>query len=890
MISFKEEVALEGIITIKNLTCNHLICPLGVDTQTPVFNWNIEGALLISGYRLLVADSIEKLSRPNLWDSGNQPISNGPYIRYAGKPFCSRQQVFWKVGVTNGKQWWWSDATYFEMGLISDSDWKGRWIGQAFGAQNQEELNCDNISSVYQITGKDPSPYFRKEFCIEKKITRARLYICGLGYFEVFINGKRVGNDVLTPGFTQYDKTVLYNTYDVTELLNTGENAIGVLLGNGFYNNNVKDTWSFQTASWINTPRLLLDLVIYAQDGSQIRVVSDSDWKVSFGSIRRNSLRTGHIDDARYQLNGWTEKNYDDENWEYAYIVSPPGGILVSSQYPQEQIIQDITPISNTQPRANLFVYDMGQNMTGWAQIMVSGPRGSSVRLRYGERLFSDGTVDQEHIGKFVESALFQTDYYVLNGDKVETWEPRFVYHGFQYVELMITDENITIENLRGRMVHTNLPESGGFSCSVPLLNKIQELCQRSILTNYHSIPTDCPHREKIGWTGDGMLSCLPTILNFDSYNAHRKWVSDIIDTQRPSGQISCIAPTNGWGYSWGSGPAWDSALIIIPWYLYLNYGDCSVLVDAYSAMKKYVRFLDSIANKGIIAYGLGDWNPPVGKNDEYICPLAITDTAYYYHDCILLSKISNVLGYPEEANYYKQKALKIRDSFHKSFFNPSTGSLTVNCQTSLSCVLYFNLVGNDKKHLVLKQLIKCIESDHYHINAGILGTQYIMEALSAFGRSDIAFRIATQNTFPSWGWWVEQGATTLWGNWDGESSRNHHMFSTISSWFFRWLGGIRTDETEPGYRNIIFAPDPCKGLDFVSCWHMTPYGRAESNWRNDKDSFIWDIIIPEGSGGTVYLPYKGKWLFNQKYIKVHSPLQLTSGRYLLELDKRRVD
>ncbi|SHF23644.1 alpha-L-rhamnosidase [Caldanaerobius fijiensis DSM 17918] len=833
-------------LTVGKLRCNYLYNPLGVETPNPRLSWALlsqERGQRQTAYRVLVASEKELLNKDigDMWDSGIVETDQSIHVVYKGRELKSRQRCYWKVKVwdMDGKPSAWSEIAYWEMGLLNQSDWYGQWIA-APHTGNMEP---------------SPAPLFRRVVSLEKKVASARAYVCGLGYYELYINGRKIGDDVLKPAFTRYDETVLYNTYDVTDAFRPGENVIGVILGNGWYNCFTKEVWNFEQAPWRDKPKLMLQVIVQYDDGSESVITTDRQWRVSTGPIVFDGLRNGEFYDARLEKQGWNDVGYDDSEWENAVIVPGPGGVLKSQQMTPIRITDTIVPKSVKEVKPGVFVYDLGQNISGWAQIKVSGPAGTTVTMKYAEKLKDDGDIDTSNIDVFVKSGEFQTDKYTLKGEGIEVWEPRFTYHGFQYVQVTGFPGRPTLDNLRGRVVHTDFEAQGEFKCSNELLNSIQHAARWATLSNYMGIPTDCPHREKNGWTGDAQLSAEQVLMNFDPMTAYTKWMSDFQDVQRKTGQLPGIVPTGGWGYNWGSGPAWDSAIIFIPWYMYLYCGDEAILEKMYDNMKKYVDFMTTMATDDILEFGLGDWCPPTGGPEGHKCPVAVTSTAYYYVDTHILSKVASILGKKEDAERYAQLARRIRDAFRKKFFDPDTGQVLSNSQTSLSCALYQGLVNEDEKQKVLALLVEQVEKANRHIDCGILGAKYIMHTLTELGRADLAYDIATQTTFPGWGYWIAQGATTLWETWSGDASRNHHMFSDISAWFYKGLAGINPDPEVPGFKNIIFKPNPVGDLQWVKAWHESMYGKITCNWAVEGNNFNMHVIIPPNSTGTVYIP-----------------------------------
>jgi len=787
-----------------------------------------------------VATRREKLEagEGDLWDTGKVPSDRSINVVYEGAELRSRMRCWWKVRVWDreGEPGRYSEPAWWEMALLDRSDWGAQWI------------SISVPEGLKYKTG--PSPFLRRKFEVKGKMRRARVYVSGLGYYELYLNGKKVGDHVLDPAFTRYDRRVLYVTYDVTGRVSEGPNVVGAILGNGWYNMHTRAVWDFDRAPWRDRPALKCRLEIAFEDGKTLTVVSDRSWKVSTGPIRFESIRNGEFYDARLEIPGWSTPAFDDSEWKAAEVVPGPKGKLCAQSLPPIKVMKTLTPVKITEPKSGLFVFDMGQNMAGWARLKVSGPRGTKVVMRFGERLNPDGTVDRKEIAKFVKEGAFQTDTYILKGEGVEIWEPRFTYHGFQYVEVSGLPGKPTKETISGRMVHTSFRRAGSFECSNDLLNRIQRNTCWSYVSNFHGYPTDCPHREKNGWTGDAHLAAEQGLYNFLGERAYAKWMNDFKDEQRPSGELPGIVPTSGWGYKWGNGPAWDSAYILIPWYLYLYRGDVRILSEHYDRFKRYVDYLTSRSSGRIVAIGLGDWAPAETKTPE-----KVTSTGYYYRDALLVSKIAKILGHGEDARKYGEVAREIKRAFNDAFYNPATGLYSNGSQTALSCALYHGLADGGRKTRVLGNLVSAVARADWHLDCGILGTKYLLRSLSENGRTAVAYRIATRRSFPSWGWWIRQGATTLWEQWNGDASRNHIMFGDVSAWFYRALAGINPDPENPGFKHIVIRPEPVADLKWVRARHLCPYGEIESSWRRREKEFVLEITVPVNTTASVYVP-----------------------------------
>ncbi len=830
-----------GGVRVADLRCEYLRDPIGIDAERPRLSWKLESrrrGQKQTAYQILVAGDRETLDddRADLWDTGKVDSEQSIHIEYDGRELASRTRCYWKVRIwdKDGKPSAFSDVAVWEMGLLTPGDWEARWISAAGPDDNSAQ----------------PAPLFRKSFLFTKRPQQARVYICGLGYYELRLNGEKVGDHVLDPAFTRYDRRVLYTTYDVTDQLQKGWNALGVILGNGWYNMHTRAVWNFDKAPWRDRPVLLCQLEVTFADGTKRTIATDGTWHVSTGPIVFDSIRNGEIYDARREKEGWDTVECNDADWPLAVIDAGPKGRLQAQMMPPIKVTQTIEPVKVTEPHPGVYVFDMGQNMAGRARLKVSGPAGTKIVMKYGERLHENGTVDQKEIGQHIKSGQPQTDTYILKGEGTETWEPRFVYHGFQYVEVTGLPGKPDRATLRGRVVHTAFEKAGTFACSNELFNRIQKNTLWSYVSNFHGYPTDCPHREKNGWTGDAHLAAETGLYNFHSASAYAKWMGDFKDEQRDSGELPGIVPTSGWGYHWGNGPAWDSAYVLIPWYLYLYCGDTGILAEHYDRLKRYVDYLTTKAEDHIVSIGLGDWAPAKSKTPE-----KVTSTGYYYRDALIVSQIARLLGKSDDARKYGELALRIRGAFNRAFYNAETGLYDGGTQTALSCALYHGLVPPQEREKVVRNLVAMIEKNDGHLDAGILGTKYLIDSLTAYGRADVVYEMATRTTYPSWGRWLEQGATTLWEQWDGNASRNHIMFGHISAWFYQALAGIRLDPESVAFKRIVIKPQLLGDIEWVKAEHESMYGAIKSAWRIRGDKFRLQVTIPPNTTATVYVP-----------------------------------
>jgi alpha-L-rhamnosidase len=858
---------------------------LGTDNPAPMLSWQMDdprtGATQ-SAFQVLAATSPELLEdgKADLWDSGKL---EGPQnkIIYNGKPLKSSSKYYWTARLWDhkGKATNFGEAAVFETAYLDASEWKGKWI-----------TNTEDTTS-------QPAPYFRKTVETKPGLKRATAYVAGVGYHELYVNGEKTSDKFLEPGYTRFDRRTLYVTYDITDFLKEGKNGLGVLLGNGWYNTQTKAVWYFEKAPWRKTPRLLMDIRLEYEDGTIEFVSTDDSWKFGEGAMQFNSLYAGEIYDARLEQDGWASADFDDSapklRGKPVLLTDSPGGVLSAQTAPAIEVVRTIKPVQVFPLGEGRFVFDMGENFAGTARLKIKGEKGTKVTMLFGEQISEDNSVDPSIIARHMRipegNHPFQTDIYILKGEGEETYVPRFTYHGYQYVEVKTEPAiELTAENLEGLFLSTGFEEAGSFKCSNELLNKLYAATKQSYLSNFYSIPTDCPHREKNGWTGDAHISCELGLWNYDGIMPYRKWLQDLRDEQRPTGELPGIVPTSGWGYHWGNGPAWDSALPIIAWTLYEYYGDTTVLKENYDAVKLYVDYLGTRTENGIQSIGLGDWVALVKT------PVEITSTGYYYHDALILSKMAAILGKTEDQQKYSDLAEKIKTVFNETFLDTVTNRYKVQTQTALSCAIFQGLAPEEAIENTVNDLIEQIKLKNNHPDFGLLGSKYVLNVLRESGNNELAYRMINQTEFPSWGHWIEQGATALWEDWDGrEGSQNHIFLGDFTTWFFKALGGIQLDPENPGFSHFFIKPYFEEDISFVECSHNCLYGKIVSNWKRMDKNVEMDITIPANTGSTFQLPegYKLAGLAGAKGKNVNIDLganevKLVSGQYKLVLEK----
>jgi len=798
------------------LRCEYLADPVGIDVRQPRFSWVLEHSQRgqkQSAYQVLVSLKLE-VAAGDQWDSGKVSSSQSVHVAYAGKPLGSGQTYYWKV------RYWdsgdgaspYSSVARFETGLLEGADWKGKWIGGA----NQ----------------------IRKEFTLISRPVRARAYIAGLGYYELRINGRKVGDRVLDPAWTTYDKRVLYSVYDITERLRQGPNAVAVMLGEG----------------WFKSHALRIEIHAELEGGQSVDVATDPSWKTMSGPIQSDSVYNGEVYDARLEAPGWDRAGFDDAHWKPATLIEGPKGALSAQMMPPIRVVETLVPLKLTSPHPGVYIYDLGQNISGVMQIRVTGPRGTRVQLRHAELLYDDGTLNVENLQE-----AKATDVYILRGDgSDEVYQPRFTYHGFRYVELTGYPGTPKFDTLRAKVVHSDVKPAGGFTSSKQILNQIQRNILWGIQDNLESIPTDCNQRnERMGWMADAHLYAETAMLNFDMPAFYTNFLRDIRDVQGADGTVTDTVP-----HRYGSrpaDPAWGMAYPLLTWYMYEYYGDRRILEQHFDGVKAWTDFLRTRSHAGILDYSYyGDW-VPIEKT-----PGNLVSTICYYWSADLVSRMAEILGKSVDADAYRKLAAGIKDAFNGKFLNPESGVYGTGSQTAQILPLFLNMAPEGKRGGMLGALRDdIVYTRNTHLTTGILGTKYLFPLLTRTDNSDLAYELATQTTYPSWGYMVENGATTLWELWQNKTgpsmnSHNHPMFGSIGAWFYNALAGINPDPDKPGFERIVIAPQVVRDLQWAAGSLDTIRGRVSSSWRRADDGLRLEVSIPVGSEAEVRIPKLG--------------------------------
>lgn len=857
------------------LQCEHLLNPIGIDAPHPRLTWLLtdeqQGAAQ-TAYQLFVGTDSASVSagKGDSWLT-TKIMSAANLVSYQGKPLQPFTKYYWRVQLWDqaGKKLSASAIASFETGMMNMRNWKGSWISDNKGI------------------AVNPAPYFRRTFKIAKSIRSARAYIAVAGLYEMYINGQKIGNHRLDPMYTRFDRRTLYVAYDVTTQLQSGKNAIGVLLGNGWYNHQSTAVWFFHQAPWRGRPTFCMDLRITYTDGSEETISSNTQWKTSLSPVVFNSIYTAEHYDARREQSGWNTPNFIDSAWKPVINRAAPSQNIVAQSLQPIRNVEEIAAKSITKIDNNLWVFDIGRNISGVSQITVKGDSGTVIRLKHAERMNKNGHVDQSNIDLHYrptdDKDPFQTDIFILSGKGEETFMPKFNYKGFQYVEVSSSKPvELTKQSLKAYFMHSDVAPIGTVTSSNQTLNQIWTATNNSYLSNLFGYPTDCPQREKNGWTGDAHIACETGLYSFDAITIYEKWLADHRDEQQPNGVLPSIIPTGGWGYEWGNGPDWTSTIAIIPWNIYLFYGDSKLLADSYASIEKYVNHIDELYPTGRTSWGLGDWVPV-----KSVSPVELTSSVYYYADACILAKTAKILGKQADFTKYSALANKIKNAINTKYLNTETGMYGKGLQTELSVPLYWDVVPQNLKGKVAANLAQRVAADNYHLDVGILGAKAILGALSDNGYPDVAYKIASQETYPSWGWWMVNGATTLYENWkiDAKSdiSLNHIMFGEIGAWLYKGIAGIHTDQDHPGFKNVLLQPHFVAGLNEFTATHNGPYGKIISSWQRSNTGVTYRVTVPANSTATIKFP-EGKVYQGGKPITGTQPYKVTAGSYVFDV------
>jgi alpha-L-rhamnosidase len=853
-------------IEINHLKTDNQTTPLGGDNPVPEFSWILQSSqrgTAQTAYEIVVSDDERKLEPGNYWQSGKIEGNQTFGIRYSGKSLKSFTRYFWKVRVWDerGKVSDWSAPSWFETSMMSLSDWKAKWISdQSPLPQNDEDFYLET-----------PNPLLRKEIKLKKEVKSARLYIAGLGYSIAYINGQRVGDHMLDMPWTQFDKQILYNTFDVSNMLTKGENAIGVMLGNGWYNPmpfKLFQRWNLRDELTVGKPIVKAQLRITYSDGSIETIVTDKSWKAGTGPILKNSVYLGELYDARLEQNGWNNRNFNDKNWETAKVEDGPNGELIARYLPPVRATKILKPIKMTEPEPGVYLFDFGQNFAGVARLKVAGPAGTTVTMRSGEDIHADGSLNFLTVIAGQLKAMWNADggpgcpkdpmmvnTYILKGEGDEIFTPECTFSSFRYVEVSGFPGKPDLNSIEGLRMNTDLQETGSFECSNDMFNKVQEATKWTFLSNVFGVQSDCPAREKLGYGGDIVATAEAFSYNFDMSQFYRKAMQDFVNDVRPNGGMPEIAPNMGinsesMGGETGS-PGWQLAFPFGLKVLYDYYGDLSVVKRNYPVLKRQVDFMHSVAPDNIVEKCISD-HESIDKK-----PVALSATAFYYHHVKILVDFAKVLNKENDVETYQKLADDIKAAFIQKFLQTGTGIFDNGTQAAQLIALYYNLVPENEKDAAFDHLLLEIYNKHKgHLSTGIFATKFMFDFFREQNRNDISYSIANQRTFPGWGNMLANGATTLYESWqypDTVYSQNHPMFGSISEWFYKSLLGINA--LAPGFTKFEIKPQPAGDLTWAKGHYDAVVGRISSEWEIEGTHFKLKVTVPANTQAKIYVP-----------------------------------
>jgi len=853
-----------GQVSVKNLRCEMLVNPLGMDIKEPRLSWQLNSDqrnVQQTAYHVIVASSNEKLSKGDgdMWNSGKIESSQSGHINYAGKELQSGKQYFWKVrSFTNKGETPWSESSFWSMGLLNQKDWKAKWIGY------DKTSPWDSITQWSRLSAR----YLRKEFQSSSAVQKATVYISGLGMYELYLNGERVGDQVLAPNPTDYRKSFFYNTHDVTAQIKNGNNAIATVLGNGRFFT-MRQNYKPQKHNTFGYPKLLLQLEIEYADGTKKIIISDESWKLNVdGPIRTNNEYDGEEYDATKEFPGWNNIGFNDSKWIKPGLVAAPLGNITAQMSEPMKVMQLIKPVSIKKLNNGKYVLDMGQNFAGWLQIKVQGKRGQKVQLRFAESLKTDGEIFTANLRD-----ARVTDVYTLKGVGIEIWQPSFVYHGFRYVEITGFPGTATINDFEGKLIYDALETTGSFVTSNSVINDIYKNAWWGIASNYKGMPIDCPQRnERQPWLGDRVIGAIGESYLFDNAKLYAKWMQDIEESQTDEGAIPDVAPAF-WNY-YSDDVTWPAAYITISNHLYNQFGDITPIQKHYASMKKWMEYMKSkyMTNYIVTRDKYGDWCMPPespslihAKDSSRLTDGKLIATAYYHKMLSYLQRFAGLLNKNDDAKTFGLLMDSIKIAFNKTFYNENEMYYSNNTVTANLLPLYFGIVPDSLKQTIFENIRKKIlVENNGHTSTGLIGSQWVMRALSDYGNTDLAYKLTTNTTYPSWGYMVANGATTIWELWNGNTadpgmnSQNHVMLlGDLLTWYYENLAGIRSDKTDVAFKKIIMKPNLPTGLAFVNASYNSMHGLIKSEWKKTADKFEWNITVPANSSAIIYVPAK---------------------------------
>lgn len=900
-----------------NLTCEYQTDPLCIDEPAPRLSWKLGDRFCRqTAYRVLVAThpNLLKEGKADAWDSGRVDSDRSVHVAYAGRPLQSGVRYYWKVRAwnENNRSSAYSKTAFWQMGLLQPSDWRAKWI--AFPGQ----LPPNSETPAPRFAPPSPSPLLRHEFTLDSEPRKATVYVTAKGLYELHLNGKRVGQHILAPEWTNYHQRIQYQAYDVTALLRQGENALGSMLGEGWYAGLVGLLGPRQYGSQL---ALLLQLEIEYRDGSRHWIVTDESWRTTLASpILGSDIIRGEIYDARFELPGWDLPDFRDDFWKPVETLPFGSEQLVAQPNEPIRITQELHPIAITEPQPGTYVFDMGQNLVGWCRLRIDANAGRTIQLRHAEVLNPDGTIYTKNLrdNNAKDPVDYQKDIYICRGGR-ETFEPHFTYHGFRYVEVTGLPRMPSLQDLTGCVIHSDAPAAGTFACSDSRLNRLMSNILWTQRGNLHSTPTDCPQRdERLGWMGDAQLFSQAACFNLNMAAFFTKWCRDIRDAQAPDGRFSDFSPNpvQSTGQFLGA-PAWADAGVIVPWRIYENYDDLRILERHFDAARKWVDYVHSQSEDFIWMKSrgndYGDWlnadtliqeNWPKKGGDT---PREIIATAFFAHSTELLSKMAKVLGKSEEEAAYSALTRQIKESFVRLFVQPD-GRIESDTQAIYALALHFDLLPENLREPALQHMLAGIQQYNGHLSTGIQATNRLMLELVRYDKTDEAYRLLNLRTIPSWGYPIDQGATTIWERWDGfvegrgfqnpgMNSFNHYALGAVGEWMYRNILGIQPDPECPGFRHFTLHPRPGGGLTWAMGSLETLYGTIRVSWKIKGNCFYLEACVPPNTTATLHIPVAGMQAKDVRWVTPSTPsiplecreegftMELLPGTYRLETE-----
>jgi alpha-L-rhamnosidase len=892
LVALPAHSQLKDQFVASSLRCEYLIDPLSIDTREPRLSWQIESnsrGAKQTAYQIIVATTPAGLAanKGDLWDTGKVASSETIQIAYRGKPLRSRQQCFWKARVwdQNGRAWTWSKPAQWTMGLLEPADWSAKWVGDPLPS-------TENVSATM----------LRREFKLASRARRAIVYASALGVYELHINGKRIGDQLLAPEFTDHHSRTQYQAFDVTSLLRPGANAIGAMLGDGWYAGGIGLARSLVKKPrniYGDHPRFIAQLEAEFTDGKSERVVTDDSWRASReGPILQSDILDGEAYDARREMPGWDLAGFGDQTWKKADIASDVPTTLVAQPNEPIRVTREIRPVTVNEPKPGVYVFDLGQNMVGWCRLNARAAAGTTVTLRHAEMLSDDGTIYTDNL-----RAAKQTDTYTFRGGGVESFEPHFTYHGFRYVEVTGLGSKPGIDAIIGRVFNSAMVETGRFECSDPTLNKLWQNVLWTQRGNMLSIPTDCPQRdERLGWMGDIQIFVGTGIFNMDMAAFYTKWMRDVRDAQAEDGRFADFSPHPfGKDKIFTGVPGWGDAGIVVPWRVWQNYGDKRMLAENLESGKRWVEFIRSnnpdLLWKNKRGNDYGDWL----NSDTLIyegfpnkggqVPKEIFATMMFAYAADLVSRMAQVLGKDDAATKYKRLFEDIKVAFNKAYV-AEDGRIQGDTQAGYAIALHFDLLPAELRPLAVKHMLEGIDRYKGHMSTGFHSTYRMMLELTASGHNDVAYKLINNRTFPSWGYSIENGATTIWERWDGYvkgrgfqnkgmNSFNHYAIGAVGEWMYRVILGINNDDAHPAYEHFVIRPYPGGGLKWARGSYDSIRGRIDSSWSVADTRLRLDVRIPANTTATIYVPAKDA----ASVMESGRPASASSGVKFLRVD-----